>query len=281
MKTNPAIQRLFSFAILLAALPLTPASGEILPENDPLFVAPFVPPAPQEPMEMPALSVKDSVEARMENRRQMRIVRAEPSDLPDMPTIRRELARKDEAAELAPGEGPVIPEPDRKTIALGATVIGGEISHVTWTDDAGEKREALCGFDIGLLAGVPGFSHSGTTYSLMLMPGFHTVERDGGFQTPAFPGLSVKPGQILLPAAARGAEIPEDLKVIASLIAHERERLVEFQRAMERRQEAERKWREANPEPPRDEVMWIRPHAGSRYLDGAETNGTNGKRADK
>jgi len=268
---------LVTLAIHFVALQLTSAHAEDLAKSDPLAVPTFVPPVPKVRKEMPDISVNAAVEARMKNQKRLRIVRAEPSQLPDLPGIRKELARQAEAAESAVGE---VAETNHKFIILGATVIDREISHVTWTDGSGKSLEALCGFDISLLAGVPGFTQGWTTYSLMLMHGQHVTKRDGGFSANSFPQLHVKRDEILLPAAA-GEGIPEDLKTIGVLIGLERERLVEFQRARERRQEAERQWREANPEPPRDETIWLRPHSGSRYRDGAESSNTNRKGTDK
>jgi len=72
---------------------------------------------------------------------------------------------------------------------------------------------------------------------------------------------------------------PDDLTAIApmqiirQIIEAEKSRLIPYQAALLRYQEASAAWHAAHPPIPRDETFWIKPHRGSRYLKPATKGG--------
>lgn len=240
-----------------------------------LQVTPFVPPTPKVRKQFPLNEVRAITRSRMENGKRLHVTRAAPSSLPDLAIIRAEIAHKEEAAAARRSVATDFStaKENHRFLSLGATIIDHRISHVTWMDASGEMMEALCGFDIGLLANVPAIKNGETGYSINMMPGYHVSRRDGSFEMPAFPHLRVEPGEIRLPVGAteEKSEMLSDLRLLGDLIMREKGRLEAYRKAVEAKQEAERKWREQNPEPPRDETVWIRPHSGSRYLQEIKT----------
>lgn len=179
---------------------------------DSLEVTPFVPPDPKVRKTFPRNQARAVTQSRMENGKHLDVTRAAPSLLPDLKSIRAEIARKELAAKSQVAPHFDLPEPRHRFLNLGATVIDRSVSHVTWIDE--------------------------------------------------------ESGEILLPPSENSeeSETLADLRLLGDLIARERKRLTSYQNAREARWKAERIWREQNPEPPRDETVWIRPHSGSRYL---------------
>lgn len=234
-----------------------------------LDTSPFVPPAEKARKQMPEMKVRSVANGTIQNGKRVKIVLADSSELPDLEIIREELARKPVATEpnvAIPINAPVAPH---RFLSLGATVIDHTMSHVNWMDEHGNQHWALCGFDISLLEDISDFKVGETDYSLFLTHSHHLTERDGRFQADGFTEARVAPGAIVF---SDGQKEPEtrataDLEVIRDLILTENSRLVKFQKARVARLEAARKWREANPEPPQDVTVWLRPHSGSRYLE--------------
>ncbi len=201
------------------------------------------------------------------NGRTLTILRGEPSRLPDIPPrpeppllVLRERTPEDLAREVYRR---------RHSIQLSATVYDRRVSIVRWQHpDTREPYEAICGFDVGLLAGIGRFVRNGENYNLMLL---HTVidtqrARNPGLR--AFPDHSgVANGSIRFmkgdPENLLGAT---PIHLIEELLANEKTRLETFQADLERYRDARKAWEKANPVPPRDETFWIRPHRGSRYL---------------
>ena len=117
--------------------------------------------------------------------------------------------------DLPPPPPPQIPQPrreftdqDRERIAferahnlnLGATIFDHTVSQVQWTDhETGISCQAICGFDIGLLAGIGSFVRDGETYSLSLTHSdFDTTEIPRSSRKFPLNIPEIAPGQILI-----------------------------------------------------------------------------------
>ena len=157
----------------------------------------------------------------------------------------------------------------RHQLNLEATVYNHQLSELHWQDpDSGESYEALCGFDVGLLAGLGGFVHKGEAYSLMLM--------HSDVDTSAPRGPSKNDPENLPEVAADSITVTKGnpdaplgiapVMVIRDIILGERSRLISYQAARRKHQQAAANWEKAHPVPPRDETFWFKPHRGSRYL---------------
>lgn len=247
-----------------------------------LEVASFVPPDRSNPKRMPALVVDGSSQGHMKNGKRLQIFRAEASTLPDLETIRQEIAAKEAEEKAEPARLATEPEQDpgdvRFMMIMGATVFEHRVSHVTIPDGAGIDFEAVCGFDIGLLSGISGFSSGDTEYSIYLTHGDHIADRDGDPSDLGFPPLDVAEGAIVFTDKQPHPEILADLETLRELIANEKPRLVVFQEKRRILQAESAAWNAKNPIPPKDETIWFRPHEGSRYLapDAAKTRGNGG-----
>jgi len=247
-----------------------------------LDVPEFVPPDRSNPKRMPALVVEAQVHGQMANGRNLQIIRAEPSTLPDLGSIKSEIAareaeQKAEAARQAvqPKEYPLDAE---HIITMGVTVFANGVSHVTFSDGAGNTIAAVCGFDVSLLSGISGFQMGGTDVSLNFTPGFHIAARDGSPAASGFPSLDVAPGAIVFPGGKADAKILSDLEILRDLIGNEKPRLIAFQQKLRIREAKQQTWYAKNLVPPKDETIWLRPHGGSRYLaqDAAKSHAAGG-----
>lgn len=266
--------RKFLVAASLAAASAVIA-GEALPSSQPtvasipdsLAVAEFTPPAPIAPKEVPAMRIDAATTVRAANGKNLTILLGEASTLPDlpakpesMPVVPRVRTADDAAREIFRR---------RHSLNFGATIYDRRASVVRWQHpDTGEAYEALCGFDIGLIAGLGRFVRGDENYSVMLMHSRIDTTR---------------PRKVHLPNVANLAAVSADsitylkgdptdpigifpITLVKELIANEKSRLEIFQADLARHQSARVAWEKANPEPPRDETLWIRPHRGSRYL---------------
>lgn len=240
-----------------------------------LEVPVFTPPAPPVVKQVPSMRVDAAVTIPTRNGRTLTLLRGEASTLPDLP--------------LPPPPPPWVEptEPTAEQIAkriwhlrhncnLGATIYDHKVSVVHWTDPESMVRyEAVCGFDIGLLAGVGQFIHNGETYSLMLMHSNHdtaTLRRLVRNYVPAIP--EVLPDSItILKGNVQDAVGTAPVTVLRELIASEKSRLIPYQAARLRYQEASAAWHAAHPPIPRNETFWFKPHRGSRYLKPATEGG--------
>jgi hypothetical protein len=281
---------LFAPCLLLLVAPI--GRSQVTPEKEsaiqselriaePLEVSIFIPPETKVPEEMPPVLVEAAVWNRMKNGKVLHLARAVPSQLPDLAIVREELARNSSVASGELGLSGVIgtTETRQRFLLLGATVIDSSESHITWIDADGKSREALCGFDVSLLAGITNFRAGITDYSLLLMHGNHDSRRDGKFIPDAFADRRVKPGEIILGPGvdAESDGLPLDLALIRDLIAREKPRLELYQKARAERLDAELRWLDTNPVLPRDETIQLRPHSGSRYLSKANDADTQVK----
>jgi hypothetical protein len=247
--------------------PALPATARTLIPHA-LEVPAFTPPAPEVVKQVPAMRVDAAVSIPTKNSRTLTLLRGEASTLPDIP----------QPPPPPPLVEPTEPTPEqiakriwyhRHNFNLGATIYDHKISVVNWTDQESLVHyEAVCGFDIGLLAGVGQFVHRGENFSISLMhSNFSTagVRRLASYLRLNIP--QVPDGAILF---TRGD--PNDLTAIApmqiiqDIVEVEKSRLVPYQAARLRYQEASAAWHAAHPPFPRDETFWFKPHRGSRYL---------------
>ena len=237
-----------------------------------LEVLPFTPPVPVVRKPHPPIRADASVTVRSKNSRTLTIQRGEASTQPDLPP----------PPPPPPWVEPAEPTPEeiarriwehRHNFNLGATVYDHKVSVVNWTDQETLVRyEAVCGFDIGLLAGLGGFVHKGENYSFWLMHGdFDTtiVRRFASQWLLNIP--EVAPGEIIITEGD-----PEDtiatapMSVIKDIIAAEKPRLLAYQVARKAYFAASAAWHAAHPPIPRNETFILRPHRGSRYLPATE-----------
>lgn len=264
------------------AHPARSAAFEIV---DSLEVGDFIPPVALSKVITPQ-PAGEAVRNRMANGKTLSVNRAAPSSLPDLAAIRAERERRSPDSGGQERSDAVPQEEEQRFLSLGATVIDRQVSHITWVDSTGKMAQALCGFDISLLAGLSHFRKGDTHYSILLMHGHHDSRRDGRFLLADFAETAPMAGEIILPAGTLDAEDETlaDLKQLRNLIEREKVKLLQFQEARSMRQEASRRWHEANPIPPKDEFVVLRPHSGSRYLREAVENkngGADAKGADK
>ncbi len=233
-----------------------------------LEVLPFTPPVPPPRKVVQQIRIDASVTVPTKNARTLTIQRGEPSTKPDLPP----------PPPPPPFVQPTVPTPEqiarqiwerRHNLNLGATIYDHKVSVVNWTDqETLVHYEAVCGFDIGLLAGLGGFVHKGENYSLFLMHGHFSTTAIRRFASQWHPNIpEVAPGQIII---TRGN--PEDqvaiapMSVIKDIIAAEEARLLPYQVSRETYFAASAAWHAAHPPIPRDQTFILRPHRGSRYL---------------
>lgn len=235
-----------------------------------LEVKPFVPPIPAKRKALPAVRVDASVTVPGKGGTKLTLLRGETSTLPDIPPPPPPVLS--ENREPTPEELAHRAWTRRHNLGFGATVFDHRVSHVCWTDpDSGEFYQALCGFDIGLLAGIGSFSHLGERYSFFLIHSCVSVpdaRRFARSYAARFPQLAeISPGQILvIRGDANDQNALAPIQMIGQLIDAEKDRLVSYQAARRKYADKHAEWFAAHPEPPRDETFLFKPHRGSRYL---------------
>lgn len=233
-----------------------------------LEVRPFTPPPPPVVKRLPAVRVDAAVTRLSKNARTLTLQRGEPSTEPDLPP----------PPPPPPYVEPHEPTPEeiaqriwqqRHNFNLGATIYDHKISVVNWTDQISLVRyEAVCGFDIGLLAGVGGFVHNGEDYSFFLMHSHFDTTRIRRFATQWKIKIpDVAPGEIVITRGdVEDTAATAPMTVIKEIIAAETPRLLSYQAARTTYFAASSAWHAANPPIPRDETFILRPHRGSRHL---------------
>ena len=233
-----------------------------------LEVRPFTPPPPPVVKRLPAVRVDAAVTRLSKNARTLTLQRGEPSTEPDLPP----------PPPPPPYVEPHEPTPEeiaqriwqqRHTFNFGATVYDHKISVVNWTDPISLVRyEAVCGFDIGLLAGVGDFVHMGEKYSFFLLYSHFDTTRVRRFATQWNIKIpDVAPGEILITRGdAEDTAATAPMTVVKEIIAAEAPRLLPYQAARTTYFAASTAWHAAHPPIPRDETFILRPHRGSRYL---------------
>ncbi len=249
--------------------PDAPAAFKTFPEArtyipHPLTVAPFTPPPPPPPRTARPMRIESSVTRRAADGTRLTIQRGEPSTEPDLPpppppppfVAPRELTAEETASLLYQR---------RHFLNLGATIYDHRASVVNWTHpDTGAIYQALCGFDLGLLAGIGSFIHEEETYQLFLAHSHIDTPVVRRF-IPLAP--DVPDGAILITHGDPNDVIgTAPVVILHQLIAAEKDRLEAYQQARLEYQRAYQAWHAANPPVPRDETIILRPHRGSRYL---------------
>ena len=233
-----------------------------------LEVPAFTPPAPVARKVLPAVRADATMTFCGKSGTTLTVIRGEASSLPDLPPP----PEPPSAAQPLP---PDAARDARITWAklhnfnLGATIYDHSVSTVHWNHPlTGEPYQAICGFDIGLVAGLGQFIHNGEKYNFMAM--------FGDISTVAIRRLA--PARALnFPTAAANSIVitkgnPEDkigtspLLLLKDLIDTEKDRLITYQAARQTHQRAAAIWAAAHPPIPRDETILLRPHRGSRYL---------------
>ena len=265
------IRLLLIFAItpaLLAAPPDVPNPARTYLPEGALNAPIFTPPAPVVPKPLPNIRIDSSITVGSEDSTTLTLQRGAASTLPDLPPPAEPMPappyREPTAQELAEQASYI-----RRSLNLGATIYDHQVSEVHWTDPkTGINYQALCGFDIGLLAGIGGFVHDGEDYSLMLMHSeiegeeFQQLKRDGETIIPQVPA-----GDIRITAGnTENASAIAPLYIIKDLITAEKDHLITYQAASKKYQRDAAAWAAANPPVPQDETIIFRPHRGSRYL---------------
>lgn len=118
---------------------------------------------------LPAIRIDSSITRRNPDGTTLTLQRGEPStepDLPPPPPPSPYVAPR----ELTPEEIARLLYHRRYSLNLGAAIYDHQVSVVTWTDPGSLVRyEAVCGFELSLLAGVGRFVHAGEGYALILV----------------------------------------------------------------------------------------------------------------
>ncbi len=231
-----------------------------------LEVPEFVPPAPPVVKTVPAMRIDTAVSMPTKNSRTLTILRGEASTLPDIPVPPPPVVR--ESRQLTPEELARLAEERRHQLQFQAETYDNGVSVIRWHHpDTTEAYEAICGFDVNLLAGIGQFTSEGKTYQLSFLPPgvIHAY--------PDFPELPVSEFPEAAPDSitiTRGdADDPigtATATLLRDLIAAEKPRLIIYQEKLTAYQQAAAAWAKAHPVPPRDETIWFKPHRGSRYL---------------
>jgi hypothetical protein len=250
---------------LTARQPTSIISAAYIPEA--LEVPAFTPPAPPVEKQVPSMRVDSTITLPAQNSRTLTLIRGEASELPDIPAPVEAQARERRA--LAPEELARIADRRRRTLQFGATVFDHRLSVVHWQHpDTGEAYEAVCGFDIGMLAGIARFVSNGETYNVMLMHSHYDTTRFRNLAARMVPDLPQVPadGIAFIKGNPRDPAGTAPINLLKELLSNEESRLLTYQAARLQQQQAAAAWQKAHPPVPRDETIWLRPHRGSRYL---------------
>lgn len=243
----------------------TPATRTYIPDS--LEVPAFVPPAPPVEKAIPAMRIDAAVTVPTAHSRTLTVLRGEASTLPDIPepVVAEERApRKLTADELAR-----LAEERRHRLQFNAEVYENGVSIIRWHHpDTAEPYEAICGFDVNLLAGLGQFTSDGKNYQLSFIPPGVRPITPSRFSKLPLP----KPPEAAPDTIAFILGNPNDpvgtatATLLRDLIATEKPRLTAYQEKRATYQQAAAAWEKAHPVLPRDETIWFRPHRGSRYL---------------
>ena len=186
---------------------------------------------------------------------------------------RRQPALQFPACALRRTKNPPTPEENiaaAQAIATSASV-ACQVSQANFlglAPDGAKSYEAVCGFDLGLLAGTGRFVSGGEDYSLMLMHSDHSTRHFRNLAARMFPNLPEVPVDaiVILKGNPRDPVGTAPITLLKDLIAAEKPRLEIYQADRLRHQQARAAYEKANPVLPRDETYWFKPHRGSRYL---------------
>ncbi|MEO7099956.1 MAG: hypothetical protein ABI162_11380 [Luteolibacter sp.] len=242
-----------------------PTARTFIPHS--LEVLAFTPPAPPVEKKVPAMRVDSAITVHTKSSHSLTLIRGEASTLPDIP-----VPPKPELQEphvFTPQETASAAYERRHSLQLGASVYDHRTSLVHWQHpDTGESYEAICGFDLSLLEGLGQFIHDGEIYQIALDHSCDAIPDNDPIEGDTTPDLAKIPaGSITIlkgnPKDPTGTAI---ITLLKELIATEKSRLITYQAARQRYQQASAEWENAHPSVPRDETYWLKPHRGSRYL---------------
>ena len=232
-----------------------------------LEVPAFTPPAPPVEKKIPAMRIDAAVTVPTKDNRTLTIIRGEASTLPDIPIPPKPVLR--EPRQLTPEELTRQAEERRRRIDFSAVVHENGVSVIRWQHpDTKEAYEAICGFDVNLLAGIGVFTSEGKIYQLsFLPPGVLPANRKRFGKLPFPPPPEAAPGTITITRGNAHDPIgTATATLLRDLITSEKSRLTVYQEKRVTYQKAAAEWEKAHPVLPRDETIWLRPHRGSRYL---------------
>ncbi len=235
-------------------------------QND-LAVPDFIPPAPPVEKKVPVMRIDAAVSVPAGNSRSLTILRGEASELPDIPIPPEPIPQ--EFRPLTPEELALQAEGRRRHLNFSSVVYDNGVSVIRWQHpDTHEDYEAVCGFDVNLLAGIGRFTSDGNIYQLSFVPpGVRSTngKRFGKRPLPKIPQAA--PGTVTITCGnAKDPIGAATVILLRDLIANEKDRLTVYQEKRHVYWQAAAEWEKAHPVLPRDETIWFRPHRGSRYL---------------
>ncbi len=245
-----------------------------------LEVLPFTPPASVERKRLPDIRIDSSVTVPGLSSHTVTLQRGEASTVPDPPPP-TEAAAAVPARKLTPEELARLANQRQHFINLGATVDDHKISKVQWTaQESGEIYQAICGFDISLLAGIGSFVHDGESYQLLLIlsPGDAKALGKPDAKKPArAPGVAE--GKILITEGnPNDTKATFPVRLIQEILTSEKDRLIAYQAARLKYQQESAAWAAAHPPVPQDLTFVFRPRRGSRYLTNPQPEPKEGAR---
>lgn len=232
-----------------------------------LEVPAFVPPAPPVEKKVPKIRVDASVTVPAGNSHNLTILRGQASDLPDIPTPA--VVEQRPLRQFSPEELTRNAEKRRCFLSFSAEVYENGVSILRWQHpDTSESYEAICGFDVNLLAGLGQFTSNGKIYQLaFISPGVIPIYRRPFSKLPIPKPPEATPNSITITRGNTKDPVgTATATLLRDLIANEKSRLITYQEKRAVYQQAAADWQKAHPILPRDETIWLRPHRGSRYL---------------
>ena len=235
---------------------------------DPLEVPTFTPPAAIVQKRLPIIRIAAATTVSSANGRSLTLQRGEASIEPDLPLPPPPAPPSEYRAPTQEEVAQNIWH-QRHNLNLGATIFDHQTSLIHWTDPVSLVRyEAVCGFDVGLLAGLGGFVCRGEDYSLFLMHSHHDTTEPIPYSNEILQEIpKIASGQIrIITGDAKDPNALALLQTLHEVIKAEKPRLIPYQADTEKYQQATSAWYAANPPNPKDETFILRPHRGSRYL---------------
>ncbi len=235
---------------------------------DTLEVPTFTPPTPVVQKRLPTIRVAASTTQRSLSGNKITLQRGEASTEPDLPLppppappAKTRVHTQEEIARNISHQ--------RHNFNLGATIFDHQTSLINWTDPISlDRYEAVCGFDVGLLAGLGGFVYRGEDYSLFLMYSHCSTTEPVPYSKEILQEIpNIAPGEIRITTGnAKDLEAVAMLQTLAEVIRIEKPRLLLYQAAREKYEKTSSAWHAAHPPVLKDETFILRPHRGSRYL---------------
>ena len=232
-----------------------------------LEVPAFVPPAPPIEKKVPVMRIDSAVTVPAAHSRTLTILRGEASTLPDIP--KPVLTEPRPPRQFTPDELARFAEERRRRLQFNAEVYENGVSIIRWQHpDTDESYEAICGFDINLLAGIGQFTSDGKIYQLSFIPpGVRPLTRSRFSKLPIPKPPEAAPNSITITRGNANDPVgTATVTLLRDLIATEKSRLIVYQEERAIHQQATAEWQKSHPILPRDETIWFRPHRGSRYL---------------